>query len=95
MTVSEIENNTYFGHATIWHHIEHLSATEECLRMGRGDVNVYHLNNVIASFNELGLKGTELEALYHFDIVKTHMANISEFNAKEKAGLKLMKLAKV
>lgn len=72
VTVSDIKKSTYFGNSTIWHHLEHLNATGECLKMERGDTDVYHLNKVVRHFEELELKGTKLGAIYHFDLVENN-----------------------
>jgi len=70
VTVSDIKKNTYFGHSTIWHHLELLNAKGECLKLEHGDTDVFHLNKAIRHFEELELKGTKLGALYHFDLVE-------------------------
>lgn len=70
VTVSDIKKAAYFGHSTIWHHLEMLASKGECLRMERGDTDVYHLNKATKHFEELELKGTKLGAIYHFDLVE-------------------------
>lgn len=70
VTISDIKNSTYLGRTTIWHHLEHLNSKGECIRMERGDTDVYHLNKAVRHFEELELKGTQLGAVYHFDLVE-------------------------
>lgn len=70
VTVSDVAKRTYFGRSTIWHHIELLAAKGECLRLERGDTDVYHLNEVIMALKELEVKGGKLGSRYSFDLVE-------------------------
>lgn len=70
VTVSDIQKATYLSRSTVWHHIELLNAIGECIRLERGDTDVYHSNKVIASFNEFQLKGTKLDSVYDFELVE-------------------------
>lgn len=70
VTVSQIDKATYVGRSTIWHHMELLAAKGECLRLERGDTDVYHLNEVIMALKELDVKGSKLGSYYSFDLVK-------------------------
>ena len=70
VVISDIDKSTHFGHSTIWQHMMVLSTTGECLRMERGDTDVYHWNKVIAPFKGFGLKGSNLGSFYNFDIVE-------------------------
>ena len=70
VTVSQIAKSTYFGRSTIWHHIELLAAKGECLRLERGDTDVYHSNEVEKPLKELNVKGGKLGSYYTFDLVK-------------------------
>ena len=70
VTVSDIEKSAYFGRSTIWHHMELLASKAECIKMERGDTDVYHYNKVIMHLKELQLDGAALGALFHFDLVE-------------------------
>jgi len=58
VTVSQIDEVTYIGHSTIWHHLEILASRAICLRMDRGDTEVYHSNKVLAPLKELDIMDT-------------------------------------
>ena len=45
VTISQIDKSTYFGRSTIWHHLEILASRAECIKMERGDTEVFHSNN--------------------------------------------------
>lgn len=70
ITIPDVDKATYFGHATIWHHLELLASRAECLKMERGDTNVYHSNKIIAAFPELKLKGKLAGSHIYFDLVE-------------------------
>ena len=72
VTISDITKNTYFSRGIVWHHLEMLSSKGECLRIERGDIDVYHLNAVINSLEEFDIldDNSEYHFSYNFDLVE-------------------------
>lgn len=64
VTVSDIRKNSYISHTVIWHHLEIMSSRGECLRIERGDTDVYHLNEVIDHLGEFDI--IDDKSSYHF-----------------------------
>ncbi len=85
ITVSQISKATYFGRSTIWHHVELLAAKGECLRLERGNIDVYHLNEVIMHLKELRVEGTKLGSYYDFDLVKNSYDNYVRIQRKRES----------
>lgn len=71
LTISDIKKNFYLSHSVIWHHLEILSSRGECLRIERGDTDVYHLNKVIDTLKEFDIQdASEYHFSYNFDFVE-------------------------
>ena len=70
VTISDIDKSTYFGHVTIWHHLELMASRAECIKMERDDIDVYYTNKVVLSFPEIELKGKILGSRLSFDAVE-------------------------
>ncbi len=72
LTISDIRKNSYLSHSVIWHHLEILASRGECLRIERGDTDVYHLNNVIDNLSEFGIADdhSDYHFSYNFDLVE-------------------------
>ena len=88
VTVSQIDKSIYFGRSTIWHHIELLAAKGECLRIEAGDVDLYHLNEVIKPLKELELEGGKLGAHYTFDLVRNMYGDYVRIQRKRESRTK-------
>lgn len=72
LTISDIKKNTYLSNSVIWHHLEILSSGGECLRVERGDTDVYHLNELINELKEFDIldDNTPYHFAYNFDLVQ-------------------------
>ena len=81
ITVSQINKATYIGRATIWHHLEVLASRGDCMKMNRGDTEVYHSNNVIAPLKELDIEGEYYT--YWFHLVENTYGKFVRIQAKQ------------
>jgi len=72
ITVSNVKKNTYLSHSVVWHHLEILAARGECLRIERGDTDVYNHNNIINTLKELDFldNAHNLQFQYNFDLIE-------------------------
>lgn len=72
ITISQIEKNTYLSHSIIWHHLEILASKGECLRIERGDVDVYHFNKVIDILKQFDIPddNSAYHFSYNFDLIE-------------------------
>lgn len=72
MTVSQIEKNTYLSHSVIWQHLDTLASRGECLRIERGDADVYHFNNVIDTLKQFDIPSdnSPLPFSYNFNLIE-------------------------
>ena len=81
ITVSQIDKATYIGRATIWHHLEVLASRGDCLKMDRGDTEVYHSNKVIDPLKELDIEGEHYS--YWFHLVENTYGKFVRIQAKQ------------
>ena len=65
ITISQVDNITHLGRSTVWHHLEILAARADCLKVERGDTDVYHSNKVLASLKELDIQGNYYYYAFH------------------------------
>lgn len=72
LTTSDIKKNSCLSHSVVWHHLEILASRGECLRVERGDTDVYHLNEVINQLEEFDIldDNTPYHFAYNFDLVQ-------------------------
>src|SRR3989344_6549847 len=52
ITSSQIREATGYTYSTIWHHLEMLSAMEQCSKKQRGNVDIYFPNKIIMEIDE-------------------------------------------
>ena len=81
VTTSQIDNATYLGHSTIWHHLEILASRSQCFKIERGDVFVYYPTKVVEPLEELDVKGAYY--LYCFNIVENMYGKFIRIQMKQ------------
>jgi hypothetical protein len=66
ITVSQVDKATYFGRPTIWQHLEILASRAQCLKVERGDVDVYYANKIINPLKGLDIQGKHYYYSFYF-----------------------------
>lgn len=72
LTASDIIKNSHLSHSVIWHHLEILASRGECLKIERGDTDVYHLNKIMDNLKESDIMDdhSDHHFSYNFDIIE-------------------------
>ena len=81
VTVSQIDNATYLGRSTIWHHMEILASRSQCFKVERGDTAVYHSNKVLEDLKEMDMKGDFY--MYCFNVVENIFGKFVRLQIKQ------------
>lgn len=81
VTAPQIDNATYLGRSTVWHHLEILAARSQCFKVERGDTAVYHSNKVIEDLRQLDIKGDLY--LYCFNVVENIFGKFIRLQLKQ------------
>lgn len=81
ITISQIDKATYLGRATIWHHLEVLASRGECMKIERGDTEVFHSNKVIVPLEELDINSDYYT--YWFHVVENTYGKFIHIQAKQ------------
>ena len=68
LSIHFLSKNTYFSRGIVWHHLEMLSSKGECLRIERGDIDVYHLNEVINPLEEFDVLDNNSDIIFHITL---------------------------
>ena len=86
VTAPQIDNATYIGRSTVWHHLEILAARSQCFKVERGDTAVYHSNKVLEDLRQLDMKGDFY--MYCFNVVENIFGKFVRMQLKQdtKAG---------
>jgi len=81
ITVSQVDKSTYLGRSTIWHHLEILASRAECLKIQRGDIDIYHSNKVLESLKDFNING--IDFYYNFDLVENTFGKFLRLQMKQ------------
>ena len=81
VTISQVDNHTKLGHATIWHHLEKLADSAYCLKMERGDTAVYNFNKVFDTLDDCEIQGKFY--FYDFDLIENIFGKFVRMQIKQ------------
>ena len=81
ITVSQVDEATYLGHSTIWHHLEILASRAQCLRIQHGDTFVYYSNKIIEDLKQLDIQDKFYR--YCFNIVENTYGKFVRLQIKQ------------
>ena len=81
ITAPQIDNATYIGRSTVWHHLEILAARSQCFKVERGDTAVYHSNKVIEDLRQLDMQGDFY--MYCFNVVENIFGKFVRLQLKQ------------
>ena len=82
LTVPQIDAAIYLEHTSIWHHLEILASRADCLKIKRGNVEVYFPNKVIGSLKEFDMEGEYYH--YSFELVENIYGKFVRLQTREK-----------
>ena len=81
ITAPQIDDATYLGRSTVWHHLEILSSRSQCFKVERGDTAVYNSNKVIKDLKDLDIKGDFYT--YCFNVVENMFGKFIRLQLKQ------------